>query len=455
MRAHEQEPYRGIRKTKWVFARKTYSELEDTTLATWQQWFPESVCQIKRSKPMHGYMSRAHPDGTTVELEIIFLALDQEEDVNKLRSYDLTGVWINEAKEIRKTHLDMATGRVNRFPHEGATWTGVIMDTNPPSNKHWWYDWFEVRRPSTWQHFRQPPAVLETGAKDPVFGTPLYTVNYGQLAKSHGIPSAENIGNLGVNYYNQQLEGKEVEWIKVNLCGEYGTTLEGKPIYPEYNDVVHVAKETMEIQRGLPVIVGMDFGLYPCAVMVQLTRMGQVRVIDELCGSDMALRPFVRDHLRPHMSQKYGGIDVTYVVDPGGNQREQGEGHTLLQILAEEGIYADTPSGGNRFKGRRDAVAVFLMSWRDDRPGFIINPDLEMIRTGFNGGYRYKTKRSEEGMVDVPEAEKNEYSHPHDALQYAVMAIRGGYYSAGGEVVSSASHHALPVRRGRKMRAFM
>ena len=50
MRAHEQEPYRGIRKTKWVFARKTYGELQDTTLATWQQWFPESVCQIKRSK---------------------------------------------------------------------------------------------------------------------------------------------------------------------------------------------------------------------------------------------------------------------------------------------------------------------------------------------------------------------------------------------------------------------
>ena len=54
-------------------------------------------------------------DKTTVELEVIFLALDKQEDVKKLLSLELTGVWINEAREIPKSIVDACTMRVAAF----------------------------------------------------------------------------------------------------------------------------------------------------------------------------------------------------------------------------------------------------------------------------------------------------------------------------------------------------
>jgi hypothetical protein len=45
-----------------------------------------------------------------------------------------------------------------------------------------------------------------------------------------------------------------------------------------------------------------------------------------------------------------------------------------------------------------------------------------MLRKGFNGGYRYKKIGSGGNARYTPDPEKNEYSHPHEALQYAIAA---------------------------------
>ena len=83
------------------------------------------------------------PDGTVVDQEWLFLSMDVPADTRKLKSLELTGVFINEAGEIAKEHVDMATQRVRRYPpmkRGGPTWTGVVMDTNPPDSDSWYYD---------------------------------------------------------------------------------------------------------------------------------------------------------------------------------------------------------------------------------------------------------------------------------------------------------------------------
>jgi len=45
-------------------------------------------------------------------LEVIFLALDRPEDVKKLLSLELTGVWINEARELPKSIIDQYQKRI-------------------------------------------------------------------------------------------------------------------------------------------------------------------------------------------------------------------------------------------------------------------------------------------------------------------------------------------------------
>jgi hypothetical protein len=51
---------------------------------------------------------------------------------------------------------------------------------------------------------------------------------------------------------------------------------------------------------------------------------------------------------------------------------------------------------------------------------YLIDPKCSMLIRGFKSGYRYKIKRSGE-MEDKPD--KNEYSHVHDANQYADSVI--------------------------------
>jgi len=49
-----------------------------------------------------------------------------------------------------------------------------------------------------------------------------------------------------------------------------------------------------------------------------------------------------------------------------------------------------------------------------------VSPKASNIRKGFNGAYCYKRVQvGGERFKDVPE--KNKYSHPHDALQYACL----------------------------------
>jgi hypothetical protein len=49
-----------------------------------------------------------------------------------------------------------------------------------------------------------------------------------------------------------------------------------------------------------------------------------------------------------------------------------------------------------------------------------------VLRKGFNGGYKYKiVSYSGEARLAM-EPDKNQYSHPHDALQYMMMG--GGEY---------------------------
>ena len=47
-----------------------------------------------------------------------------------------------------------------------------------------------------------------------------------------------------------------------------------------------------------------------------------------------------------------------------------------------------------------------------------------MIRKGFASHYRYKKRRGAEIGTD-PKPEKNEFSNPHDALQYIVLDLVG------------------------------
>jgi len=396
-----------------MWCSQTYPELKSTTIKTYQDWFPEEISPFLWDSPISTVLELGD-----IVMEVYFIALDLPKDIRKLKSLELTGVWLNEASEISKSVLDMATGRVGRYPalkDGGSTRSCVIMDTNPPDVDHWWYHVAEEARPEGWEFFAQPPAMLEFPAKSGA-----YVPN----------PAAENIGNHneGYEYYARQIPGKKTEWIKVFILGQYGTVLDGRPVYPEYNDAIHCAEADIPTLRGLPLYIGIDFGRTPAAVVLQVTPRGQVRIIDEVAvdadGVGMGLRKFARDVLRPHLAKHYPGMQSHLMGDPSGVAKD-GNDLSSFDILAEEKLPAE-PAPTNDPVARQDAVTKHLQSHVDGEPGLLVSPKCKLVRKGFLGGYRMRRMQiagSEMRFQDKPD--KNKYSHPHDAVQYGAMLVNG------------------------------
>jgi hypothetical protein len=420
-----QKPYRGKRYARWAVIRNTFPELKSTTIKTWQQWFPDSIAPMKWDSPITSRMNVPDiGDGTALDLEVLFIALDSPQDTGKLRSLELTGGWINECSEVPKEVFDMLTQRVGRFPPKnwgGPVDTGVILDTNPPDDDHWYYKFAEEETPPDWKFFRQPGALLYT----PKDRQQLLRLDSTQdIADYSPNPLAENIQNIpdGYEYWFKQIAGKNQDWINVFLLGKYGTTADGKPVYPEWDDSVHVAKSDLTPIPGARLFMGWDFGLTPAAIVGQITPRGQLQILREWVSEDMGIRQFARTIVKPALLNDFPLTRFESACDPAGNTRSQIDEKTCVQELQEAGIYTET-AASNDFVQRREAVAYFLTQLNGGQPGFLLDPSCKQLRKGFNGKYRYERIRAAgERYKDRPL--KDEFSHPHDALQYLCMRIR-------------------------------
>ena len=404
-RAREQKPGPDdIRQTRWAVVRNTYRELTDTTIKTWLDWFPEDIFGAFH----HGNMIH-HIQHEDLDVEVLFRALDTPDDVKKVLSLELTGAWVNEAREVPKSIIDALGDRVGRYPSVrkgGCTWRGLLLDTNSPDDDHWWYRLAEEERPDDWKFYAQPPGLVEVGGE--------WRTN----------PDAENLGNLEPDYYETRAAGKTRDYIKVYYCNEYGFVQEGKPIYPEYVDHVHCSQEILEPIPDRTLYVGIDFGLTPAAVFGQQTVAGQWRWIDELVTEDMGATQFA-EVLGPILRNRYKGYDVEIYGDPAGDDRAQTDKTTPFQILRGKGIDA-WPAPSNDPVLRRETVATLLRRMVEGEPGLIISPKCKITRKGMAGGYAYKRVQvaGDERYHDKPN--KNRYSHPCDAAQYMMLGAGEG-----------------------------
>ena len=97
-------PRDGIRYSRFAVVRNSYPMLRTTTLKTWMELFPENVWGRAHWSPpiTHHIKLPTRGDAHGIDCEVIFLALDQPKDVRKLLSLELTGAWINEARELPK-----------------------------------------------------------------------------------------------------------------------------------------------------------------------------------------------------------------------------------------------------------------------------------------------------------------------------------------------------------------
>lgn len=436
-----------VRRSRVGVIRNTYPELVATTIAEFRECVHPVMGKITMGHPPTCDLAFALPDGTTVEAEIIFLALDREDDVRKLRGMQLTFVWLNEIRFIPMAITREALSRCDRYPQPGfSTWVGGIGDTNPwdedsdyetlsqmfgagaferdelPESEREKFG--EMAKLGQWNFFVQPPAVIKTSAQDPQAFRSL-SGGYWRVN-----PVAENLTVLGEKYYQRQIVGAKEDWVRVNLANEIGLAMDGKPVQPEYQENVHKADKNLKPNTVYPIMVGLDFGVViSAAVFWQRQPNGQWWGLDELVCEDMGTPRFADEIKRKcvELNQAAGlnnvgdkrGIEFTFRGDPSGRGRNSEE-NTNFKILSANGVQA-LPASTNDPAVRRNALERVLTRLVNGQPGVQISPKMKVFRKGLKGAWCYKRIKVSGAERFKDEPDKNYWSHVCEAGEYGLM----------------------------------
>lgn len=420
--AMEQEPdRRGARPTRFAIVRNTYRMLEDTTKKTVFEWLPPGVAGTYRVSTNTFMLNFELKDGTRLESEWMFRALDTPADVRNLASLELTGVWLNEYRDIQSAIFINLLGRIGRYPSRQKTvpptWTGVVMDTNPPPTSSYWYQLFEDEAGE-----EETSALADIMARLGQPDRPLKLL----IKQPSGLSAAaENVENLPPGYYAMQValnQDKSSEWIKVHVHGEYGYVQDGLPVYPEFSAASHIAPHPLLALPGRKLTLGMDFGLTPGCVVCQQNAHGQWLALRELTAVNMGIERFA-ESLLPKLREWFPDHwEYEVWADPAGQQRAQTDEKTCFQVLRAAGFIVRP--GPVDLATRLGSVRRVLNRMVDGRPGILIDARCRMLIRGFQGEYRYRVIRGQSERYDeLPD--KNAVSHIHDALQYALGAFEG------------------------------
>jgi hypothetical protein len=418
----------GERKTRHLIVRNTADQLRSTTMKTFMDWFPPGKWGIFKASERTFYMDLPLEDGTRVKAEFMFIALDTPDDVRKALSLEATFLWGNEWRELHPNVVDGLLMRLRRYPSMkdgGFTRSGALFDTNMPDMDSWHQDKME-EPPSNWSVYTQPPAVLAydeyvaTYSEDP----DVEPVDGYDDTQWYVNPGADNVDHLDPQYYPEIIPGKTSDFIDVYLRCRYGRSLSGVPVYDKtFTQDFHIAETPYEPLRAseYPVIIGLDFGRTPAAVLMQRNVRGQVIVLAEETSENMGIETFLNKKLKPLIVERFSGCAFLVAPDPAGWSKQQIGEISPVDVLKAEGFKVVKPAT-NDPERRIQAVERLLTMNTDGKPAFLINPGCLNLIRGFKYGYRYKVNKI--GSQDA-KPEKNSFSHCHDAAQYACLVIEG------------------------------
>ncbi len=408
----------GYRYTRWAICRQTLTQLKSTVLKDILAWLGP-LCEWKVSE------NTIHVRFGDVRSEWLLIPMEDPEDQRRLLSSQLTGAWISEGIEIDADLVAPIAGRCGRFPGAnlgGASWFGVIIDTNMPTEGTPWHTIMAMDTPKEWQVFIQPGG-LEPEAEN------LEWLNQSPETLKLAMDDPKRIAT-GRMYYERQLHGNNPDWVKRYIHAKYGNDPSGTAVFREsfkaQNDKGqpwHVV-DAIEPVNSKPLIIGQDFGRDPCAVIGQLDHMGRLLILGEMITHEMGLELHIQLNMKPTlMMPRYLGMMIVVVGDPAGSQRSTLYEETSFDLLKRNGFNA-YPAPTNNIDARLRAVEGYLLGSRNAGPAVIIDKrHCPVLIRALNGGYRFAYTR--QGMAK-PTPEKNVHSHVADAFQYLCSACHGG-----------------------------
>ena len=424
-----QEPGQdGVRRSRGVIIRDTYPNLKETTVQSWHQWFPKELGEWSGDSPFTHRLAFGISRPRDVQIEAVFMAIGDRRVEDVLRGSEWTWGWLNEADRLSPAVAQFLLGRLRwRSPKGGGGWVGLWADCNAPDTDNWVYKWFVDRE-----------ATGELGEGNLTF----------HRQPGGRSPAAENLGNLlgGRTYYDRQMIGASKDYVRRMIDNEFGAVRNGMPVFPEFQDSMHVSAEDVAPAAGLPLIVAADAGLTPAAVIGQVMPDGQLRILDELVfwiedGQQLdrtGPRAFGRA-LRALLQARFPGMEVAHAAcDPAAGKGTDGsiEDLSWMQQASIEAKlrFRPAPCPDNSLAVRLEAVRrPLLRTLEGQRPGLLISRRAKTLRRAMNSGYVYRRTALAGGDGRYSnEPVKNQFSHIADAAQYFCLAAGEGRAAISG-----------------------
>jgi hypothetical protein len=424
----------GKRRSRWLVVRNSYPDLQQSTIKTWLEWFPEELYGEFKWTPPYKHIMRFGD----VEAEVVFESFAGEDDIPSLKSREYTGVWINEGQFYSRRLVIALYERTGWFPIPGGPkW--LQMDMNAPPLGHWVpmmrgdtpipeeltdSDRRALRKPDDWCFLVQPAWFTEK--LDAQGRVDEYVIN----------PEAENLRIVGERAVYELLDGRTQDEIDADLMNRVTILTSGRPVFPMFRRETHVSKVPLEPMPGLRVYVGLDFGRRPAAAFAQQSS-GRWFVFDELTAENMSateFAPIVKRRCAQIKAQMGGEANFDFWGDPSGSHaRGETDDKTSFEVFEANGMKVRKADNRGLRGIRIETFTRLLNAMAGGLPKVLISPKCVVIVTGCAGGYVYRRKKVSGSPTYEDEPHKNEFSHPIDGMLEIFMGAGEAMETIGRE----------------------
>jgi hypothetical protein len=359
-----------------LICRKDYTTLKDSTMKTFFEMIPKGSPLIaKWNETTHDLELKTN--GRTSL--IMFRGADEYQ---KFGSYELGWFAMDQAEEMKEEIFRILQQRLRRpnVRHCG------IVSANPPNQYHWLYKIFKKEVPDPKDYF---------------------LIQFSTYDNKENLPPG----------YIERLEQMPENWKKMYLYGEFGFMAEGDPVYADFREDIHVAKEPLEAIKGIPIVRSIDPGyLFPaCGWYQYVGGKDRVHKLAEFMNPNTTADAFA-DYILNFERIRFPGWhpirDFENVGDPHFlDQRTDKSEETSRQIFASKGI-KPIKTRASFIKDGINLIRRELLVRDDGKPGYIIDPSCQLTRETYLGGY-YLKKES-----DVPDDTCHPYCDIADTDRY-------------------------------------
>ena len=333
---------------------------------------------------------------------------------NQLRQFGFSGIFVDEAA-FQPEFEEMYAGA--KPTTDGGGRIVLVSSRSPGFFKKIVFD--QINNPST--NFPEIPPVA---IKNPMQGVELWTnptnkftimdIHYTADPEKRGAEFRESM--KAAMPLHQFLREYERNW----------ETFSGLTVYPNFREDIHCPVKKPEAQLGLPLLVGVDFGLTPAVVIGQL-QGNSLKLLAEMCAQNESIKTFfpkVLSFLKTHFREWNVTEQIIFIIDPAGFNRNENDERTCALEMQEILPGITLEPGPVAWEKCREFVEHYLLYIDKEGAGLELDrASCPVLVAGFKGGYRYKDSTADI-EPDKVRPLKDAYSHPHDALQYLCYGAR-------------------------------